>query len=38
MGYGKDGIFYTDAGDLRKLASCVGVTFAKTKEEIQELG
>ena len=35
MGYGKDGTFYTDASDLRKLASCVGVTFARRKRRFR---
>ena len=32
MGYGKEGTFHTDASDLRKLASCAGVTFAARKQ------
>ena len=35
MGYGKGGTFYTDASDLRKLASRVGVTFARRKRKFK---
>ena len=35
MGYGKDGIFYTDASDLRKLGSRVGITFARRKRKFK---
>ena len=38
MGYGNDGAFYTDASDLRKLASCVGVTFARRKRKFRGWG
>ena len=35
MGYGKGGTFYTDASELRKLASCVGVAFARRKRKFK---
>ncbi len=34
-GYGKDGTFHTDAGDLRKPAACLGVTLAERKRKFK---